>query len=859
MRKATIGILVLLGLLLGMAFVPFSQAAPGMDESADKSMITTESGNDEYFLDSGDMKFVIDMIYDQERSTEVKVFVVNPDVDPRDMRILMMVDDDQSDWSFKFIEILDEDGDNLIGDDDTTEIEKEKEYLIAGVGGGKQLTVIIEARYKGEDKDASTPISVQVTVGGMTASKTLDFHVTEGNYLFIWLSLAFAGVGLLYAFILARTVMKRKVDNEDLERISGYIKDGAKAFLNAEYKVIAVFAGAAVLALIIMVFTLGMVWMVVPAFIFGALFSATAGNIGMRVATMANSKTAWACKDSINSGLKVAFNSGAVMGLTVVGLGLTGVTILYALFGNVEMLFGFGFGASSIALFARVGGGIYTKAADVGADLVGKVEAGIPEDDPRNPATIADNVGDNVGDVAGMGADLFESYVDSIIAAMALGIVGISVMRNGDLIHGGSVGWAVILPILLAGMGIISAIIGTLLVGGKGDPHKALNRGIYGASAIMAVATLIVMFLIFKEGNVVFPLFLSVVTGLGAGILIGKATEYYTSDKKAPTRRVAKASETGAATNIISGLALGMWSTIIPVLAVVATIMITYYLADLYGIALAAVGMLSTLGITLATDTYGPVADNAAGLAEMAGLGKNVRKRAEELDAVGNTTAAIGKGFAIGSAGLTALALFSAFTLAAGIDLSSFTLVNPAVVAGLFLGGLLPFVFSALTMQAVGTAAQGMVEEVRRQFREIKGILEGEAEPDYERCVEISTKSALKAMILPSLIAVLAPIIVGSISIVALGGMLAGSIVTGFVLAVMMANSGGAWDNAKKYIEGGALGGKGSDPHKAAVVGDTVGDPFKDTSGPSLNILIKLMSIVSLVFVPLFLLLNSVF
>ncbi|MGA1848993.1 MAG: sodium-translocating pyrophosphatase, partial [Thermoplasmatota archaeon] len=513
--------------------------------------------------------------------------------------------------------------------------------------------------------------------------------------------------------------------------------------------------------------------------------------------------------------------------------------------------------ASSIALFARVGGGIYTKAADVGADLVGKVEAGIPEDDPRNPATIADNVGDNVGDVAGMGADLFESYVDSIIAAMALGIIGVSAF-NSELFGGGVTGVATLLPLLLAGVGILCSIIGTLFVGGgKGHAHGQLNKGIWVAAGIMVVLSAAIIWGLFRDLEIFSALFISIIVGLGAGIVIGKITEFYTSDQSKPTQKVAQASTKGAGPNIISGLGLGMMSTAIPVIAVVLTIIVAYTLAGLYGIALSAVGMLSTLGITLATDTYGPVADNAAGLAEMAAMGKKVRETAEELDAVGNTTAAIGKGFAIGSAGLTALALFSAFTQAANLDLSQFTLVNPWIVAGLFVGGLLPFVFSAMTMQAVGDAAQDMVEEVRRQFKSIKGIMEGEAKPDYERCVAISTKGALKKMIVPSLLAVLVPIIVGSISMEALGGLLAGSIVTGFVLAVMMANAGGAWDNAKKFIESGNFGGKGSDAHKAAVVGDTVGDPFKDTSGPSLNILIKLMSIVSLVFVPLFLVVNG--
>ncbi|MFW3146853.1 MAG: sodium-translocating pyrophosphatase [Thermoplasmatota archaeon] len=670
-------------------------------------------------------------------------------------------------------------------------------------------------------------------------------------------------LGLGFAYITAKAIMKKEVENEKLKELSGFIREGATAFLKAEYKVIYVFMGVVVVVLIALVFLLGMNWKIIPAFLIGALFSGLAGNVGMRVATMANAKTAWACKDSKKSGLRVAFNSGSVMGLTVVGLGLLGVSLLFILFGDVEMLFGFGFGASSIALFARVGGGIYTKAADVGADLVGKVEAGIPEDDPRNPATIADNVGDNVGDVAGMGADLFESYVDSIIAAMALGIMGVSALGS-DLFGGGAAGAATLLPLLLAGWGIVSAIFGTFFVGAGGedtDAHKQLNRGIWASAILMVLGSITLIALFFggepNSTRIIISLIVSIVSGLLAGIVIGKITEYYTSDDKKPTQRVSEASKTGSGPNIIAGLGLGMLSTAIPVIAVVITIIVAYVMAGLYGIALAAVGMLSTLGITLATDTYGPVADNAAGLAEMAGMGKKVRETAEDLDAVGNTTAAIGKGFAIGSAGLTALALFSAFTQAANLDLSQFTLVNPLIVAGLFVGGLLPFVFSALTMQAVGDAAQDMVEEVRRQFKQIKGIMDGKAKPDYERCVAISTKGALKRMVLPSLLAVIVPVVVGCISMEALGGLLAGSIVTGFVLAVMMANAGGAWDNAKKYIEKGNFGGKGSDAHKAAVVGDTVGDPFKDTSGPSLNILIKLMSIVSLVFVPLFLYLNG--
>lgn len=641
--------------------------------------------------------------------------------------------------------------------------------------------------------------------------------------------------GLIFAALLALRVLKEDVGTPKMKEISEAIQEGAMAFLNKEYKTMMIFiivAAAIIFATINIETTL--------TFVVGALLSALAGNIGMRVATRSNARTANACKKSLNDGLRVAFSSGTVMGLSVVGLGLLGVSVLYYVFRDPDILFGFGFGASSIALFARVGGGIYTKAADVGADLVGKIEAGIPEDDPRNPAVIADNVGDNVGDVAGMGADLFESYVDSIIAAMAIGIVAYT---------GGMGLKATELPLILAAVGIFASIIGTFFVGvGKrSNLHAALNKGIFASAILMAIMAYFVIDIAIGDIGV----FYATLAGLIAGILIGLVTEYYTSSTNAPTRAIAESAQTGAATNIISGLAVGMQSTMVPIVVVCAAILLAHHFAGLYGIAIAAVGMLSTLGITLAADTYGPVADNAAGIAEMAHMGKEVRERAEALDAVGNTTAAIGKGFAIGSAALTALVLFATYCIAT--NLQSINIMNPTVIVGLFIGGLLPFLFSSITMKAVGKAAFQIVNEVRRQFDEIPGLMEGRAKPDYARCVGISTDAALKEMIVPGILAVIVPIIVGlTLGAEALGGLLTGAIVTGFLLAIMMANAGGAWDNAKKYIEAGNLGGKGSRTHKAAVVGDTVGDPFKDTSGPSLNILIKLMSIVALVFAPLF-------
>ena len=652
-------------------------------------------------------------------------------------------------------------------------------------------------------------------------------------------------ISLFFAGYLAKNILRSDEGTDRMKEISKAIQEGAMAFLNQEYKILTIF----VIIVTAVLFYLGYANILANgqqmsiAFLFGGIFSALAGNIGMRIATKSNARTAQGAKKNINEGLKIAFSSGAVMGLCVVGLGLLGVTTFYWIFQDPAIIYGFGFGASSIALFARVGGGIYTKAADVGADLVGKVEKNIPEDDPRNPAVIADNVGDNVGDVAGMGADLFESYVDSIIAAMVIG-AGILAYRNNS---------GVLLPLILASIGIISSIIGTFFVKAKkgSKPGRALDKGIWVGALIMAILSFLVIY--FYIGDI--SLFYATMCGLASGIIIGLATEYYTSPHRKPTISIAEAAKTGAATDIIQGIAVGMFSTVIPVLVVCAAIFLAYYFAGLYGIAIAAVGMLSTLGITLAADTYGPVADNAAGIAEMADMGPAVRKRAESLDAVGNTTAAIGKGFAIGSAALTALALFASYTQIVK-QLTGASLViditNPNVIIGLFIGAMLPFLFSAFTMGAVGKAAEEMVIEVRRQFKKIKGIMQGKKKPDYKRCVKISTSSALKQMIIPSLLAIISPILIGLWNLEALGGLLVGTISTGFLLAVFMANTGGAWDNAKKYIEEGKLGGKGSDAHKAAVVGDTVGDPMKDTSGPALNILIKLMTIVALVFVPLF-------
>ena len=667
----------------------------------------------------------------------------------------------------------------------------------------------------------------------------------------IIVALAAGGVALLFALLTAIRVLRSDAGNQRMRAIGDAIREGAGTFLRREYLILAPFVIVVAVGLWILID-----WWTedrtVPetaiAYLAGAICSATAGFIGMSVAVRANVRTAAAAMHGLNPALRIAFSSGAVMGATVVGIGLLGVTILYVIFQDASVVAGFGMGASSIALFARVGGGIFTKAADVGSDLVGKVEAGIPEDDPRNPGVIADNVGDNVGDVAGMGADLFESYVSSIIAAMALAFAGTA--------GAAALAWdadKAVLPLMLAGAGIVAAILGTFVVrsGEQADFGQllwALRRGIFAAAILLGVFALVIILSLDME----IEWFWAIVTGLVAGIIIGLSTEYYTSYEYKPTQNVAETSQTGAATVMISGIATGMVSTVIPLFAVGLTIIIAFELAGFYGVALAGVGLLSTLGITLATDAYGPVADNAGGIAEQAQLDPQVRERTDALDALGNTTAATGKGFAIGSAALTSLALLAAFTIAADID--AVDLLDHKVIVGVLFGAMLPFLFSAFTMKAVGRAAMSIVNEVRRQFREIPGLMEGNTEPDYTECVDIATKGALKEMIVPGLMAVAAPLATGFIlGVEALGGMLIGSVGAGFMLAIMMATAGGAWDNAKKYVELGHYGGKGSDAHKAAVEGDVVGDPFKDTSGPSLNILLKLMAIVSLVFAPVFL------
>ena len=677
----------------------------------------------------------------------------------------------------------------------------------------------------------------------------------------IIIAIAAGALALLFAALTSVRVMLQDQGNQRMRDIGDAIREGATAFLRREYLALVPFV----------VIVTGVLWVLIDwhtldetvpktaiSYLAGTICSASAGLIGMQVAVRANVRTAAAAMHGLNPALRVAFNSGSVMGATVVGIGLMGVTILYLIFHDITVVAGFGFGASSIALFARVGGGIFTKAADVGTDLVGKIEAGIPEDDPRNPGVIADNVGDNVGDVAGMGADLFESYVGSIISTIALAGVGTVIAGSGE------VGWKddkAVLPLLLAAAGILASILGTFIVrSGEraefGQLLWALRRGIFAAAVLIAVFALVIVLVMDLE----FEWFWAIIVGLAAGVIIGLATEYYTSYDYGPTQRVAETSQTGAATVMISGIATGMFSTLVPLIAIGLAIIIAFELAGFYGVALAGVGLLSTLGITLATDAYGPVADNAGGIAEQAELAPEVRQRTDALDALGNTTAATGKGFAIGSAALTSLALLAAYASVkdpdTGVSLldTGINLLQHTTLVGLLIGAMLPFLFSALTMKAVGRAAYSIVNEVRRQFREIPGLMEGTARPEYARCVDIATGGALKEMIIPGLMAVVAPIATGFIlGTEALGGLLMGAVASGFMLAIMMASAGGAWDNAKKYVELGHYGGKGSEAHKAAVEGDLVGDPFKDTSGPSLNILLKLMAIVSLVFAPVFL------
>jgi len=676
-------------------------------------------------------------------------------------------------------------------------------------------------------------------------------------------TLACAVLALLFAAIKAHRVMKFSEGTDLMKKISASIRKGANAFLKRQYKIVLIFFGIMFVVLGVMAL-LGLLTPFVPfAFLSGGFFSAFSGFIGMKIATNSNARTANACREGLNRGLKVAFSAGSVMGFTVVGLGLLDISIWFILLKFVfklsaneitSAMLTFGMGASSMALFARVGGGIFTKAADVGADLVGKVEAGIPEDDPRNPAVIADNVGDNVGDVAGMGADLYESYVGSIISACALGVAAF-----GDI-------KAMALPMLLSAAGVLCSILGTFLVRTKeGASQKqllrALSRGTNFSAILIAIVSLPLVYFVFGKEN--WTIYFAILAGLIAGVLIGQATEYFTSESYKPTKGLAATSETGTATIIIGGLSVGMMSTLLPIVIVAVCVLVAYFVAGgatsasmgLYGISLAAVGMLSTLGITLATDAYGPVADNAGGIAEMAGLEDEVRERTDALDSLGNTTAATGKGFAIGSAALTALALMASYidkvnTIEGGAEkIANLNITNPTVLIGLFIGACLPFVFAALTMNSVGRAAQSVVKEVRRQFKEIAGLMDGKADPDYASCVDLCTKASLREMVFPTVVAVAVPIVVGIVlGCTGVVGMLAGATASGFLMAVFMSTSGGAWDNAKKYIESGVHGGKGSEQHKAAVVGDTVGDPFKDTSGPAINILIKLLSMVSIVF-----------
>jgi len=672
----------------------------------------------------------------------------------------------------------------------------------------------------------------------------------------IIISLICGVVGLALAGLMARYVLSRDQGSERIREISAAIKEGALAFLGREYRILAVFV---VVVAIILGFIPMLGWWVTLSFVFGAVCSGLAGFVGMNIAIRANSRTAASAQKSLNEGLRVSFRAGTVMGMCVVGIGIIGLSILYFAFHNnpdfLKIVPGFGFGASSVAIFARVGGGIYTKAADTGADIVGKVEKGIPEDDPRNAAVIADFVGDNVGDVAGMGADLFESYVDSIIATMTLGMIAVfSVTLGKSIVPDEATAW--FLPMLVAAGGIIASIIGVFLVrvGEKAEMGALLNalrRGTFSASILTAIFSFLAVYFLCGTQGFGINIFWAILAGLIAGVLIGESTNYFTSYAYKPTLNVSESSQTGAGTLITSGFANGLMSTLPPVILVVVAILVAYHFADIYGIAIAGVGMLSTLGIQDATDAYGPVADNAGGIVEMSDLPPEIRERTDALDSLGNTTAATGKGFAIGAAGLTALALLLSYTQAVGIDIANFNLLSPHVISGILLGAMMPAIFCAMTLNAVGKTSFSIINEVRRQFREIKGLIEGTAKPEYGKSVAICTTAAIRQMIAPGLITIVSPVVVGLVlGPLALAGFLVGAIAAGFIIAVTFANAGGSWDNAKKWIETGAFGGKGSDAHKASVVGDTVGDPMKDTSGPSLNIMIKLMSIVALVLAP---------